>query len=201
MVRWWVEWYKIFVFIIYVERFDSFTTSTSTWCIWWDLMRHHQYSLESRIDLKAFLDSVFYAKSEKIISIRKKKNKIENFAHFAKGSVFLEQRHLSSISYFSTGNKILLGLTSRYLWSAAKNLSNDVKKAKEFAWSLNCLHHILSNFIFLEVGNIEISLMIHGQSTTFDVANDHFNSATPWHRYHRTTRSFHRPAVTKLFIF
>ncbi len=136
MVVWWVEWDKIFAFIIYVERLDTFTKSTSTWCTWRDSMRHHQYSFGSRVDSKTVLDSVFDAESEKIIFRRKKKSKIENFAHFVKGCIFLEKRHLSSISYFSSGKKLLLRLKSRYSWSAAKNLPNDVeKKAKKNFYS------------------------------------------------------------------
>ena len=128
---WWAEWDKIFAFIIYVERLDSFTKSTSTWCSWRNSMRHYQYSFGSRVDSKTFLDSVFDAESEKIIFRSKKRNKTENFAHFAKGCIFLETRHLSNMSYFSTGKKFLLRLKSRYSWSAAKTLSNGVKKRQK----------------------------------------------------------------------
>ena len=37
---------------------------------------------------------------EKLFSEAKKRNKVENFAHFEKECVFLERRHFSSVSYF-----------------------------------------------------------------------------------------------------
>ncbi len=79
---------------------------------------------------------------KKLFSEAKNKNKVENFAHFERGCVFLEKRHLSSISYFSNRRKYLLRLKSSFSWSAVQALSDDVKKTQKkfFTESLNCLH-------------------------------------------------------------
>ncbi len=139
---WWVEWDKIFVFITYVEKLDRFTKSTYMCCTRRDSKRHHQYSFGSWDDLTTYFYSVLDAESEKIIFRSKKMSKVENFAHFEKECVFLKKRHLSSISYFSTGRKYLLRLKSSFSWSAAQALSDDTKERRKkiFTESLNCLH-------------------------------------------------------------
>jgi hypothetical protein len=68
---------------------------------------------------------------KKIIFRSKKKSKVENFAHFKKGCVFLEKRLLSSFSYFSIGRRYLLRLKSSFSSSADHTLSNDVKKGEK----------------------------------------------------------------------
>lgn len=128
MVVWWVEWDKIFASIACTEIGDRLTKSTYTCCPRRDLARHHQYSFGSRVDLKTFLDSVYHGESER--NSFKVKNVWQNgkLCTFLERMRFFEKRHLSSISYFSTRREFLLKVKCRYSWSAAKTLSNHVKK-------------------------------------------------------------------------
>jgi hypothetical protein len=142
LVVWWVEWDKIFAFITYVEKLDRFTKSTYTYWTWGDSEYHHQQSLESRMILTTSLYSVFDAESEKNISTSWKEEESRKFCMFWTRCVFFEKRHLRSISHFSTGSKYLLRLRSRFSWSAAHVLPNDVKKMqnKNFTRNSHCRH-------------------------------------------------------------
>jgi hypothetical protein len=146
-VVWWIEWDKIFDSITYTEKVDRFTKSTYAWCTRRDSKYHHQSSFASRADLRTFLYSVFDAESEKIIFRSWKKERSRKFCTFRKRCVFFEKRHHRSISYFSTWRKHLLRLKSRFSWSAAHALSNDVKKMRKKILLEVCIACTLKNSI------------------------------------------------------
>jgi hypothetical protein len=87
-----------------------------------------------------------------------KTNKVENFAHF-------------EFFFFSTGRKYLLRLKSRFSWSTAHALSNDVKKKGKkkfylkfilsfFSFSIFCYTCDISDVVPQKVLNVRKKKMI-----------------------------------------